>query len=124
MAAANISVPLTISAGDLMAELLPDSPSWCNIGSAVTHSIYRGLRDLAQSRPGEPPDLLPEVMQVGAAAEFAISASALILDYCGRYYGHDPAAHVQAARQRREQIDTRMLRAARSTRAQLPAWRP
>jgi hypothetical protein len=124
IASANISVPLTIKAGDLMAELLPDSPSWYNIGSAVTHSVFWGLRDVVQSRPGEPLDLLPDVMEVGAAAESAISASALILDRCGRYYGQDPKAPVQRAQQRRERIDALMRRAASSTWAQLPAWRP
>jgi hypothetical protein len=123
IASANISVPLTINIGDLMADLLPDSPSWYNIGSAVTHSVFWGLRDVVQSDPGEPLDLLPDVMQVGAAAESAISASALILDRCGRYYGQDPGAQVQRARQRREKIDALMRRAVTSTWAQLPAWR-
>src|SRR5205814_284544 len=39
-----VSVPLKINVTELMAELLPDSPSWYNIGSSVTHSIYWGLR--------------------------------------------------------------------------------
>ena len=124
IASANISVPLTIKVGDLMAELLPDSPSWYNIGSAVTHSVFWGLRDVVQSRPREPLDLLPDVMEIGAAAEAAIAASGLILDRCGRYYGHDPQTHVQGARQRREKIDALMRRAATSNWAQLPAWRP
>jgi len=124
IAAANISVALTVKAGDLMAELLPDSPSWYNIGSAVTHSVFWGLRDVVQSRPGEPLDLLPDVMEVGAAAESAISASALILDRCGRYYGHDPRSQVQRAQEHREKIDALMRRAATSTWAQLPVWRP
>jgi hypothetical protein len=68
-------------------------------------------------------DLLPDVMEMGAAAEAAISASGLILDRCGRYYGHDPQAHVQGARERREKIDALMRRAATSTWVQLPAWR-
>jgi hypothetical protein len=124
IASANISVPLTIKAGDLMAELLLDSPSWYNVGSAVTHSVFWGLRDVVQSRPGGPLDLLPDVMETGAAAEAAISASGLILDRCGRYYGHDPQAHVQRAQERREKIDALMHRAAKSNWAQLPAWRP
>jgi len=48
-----VAVPLKINITELMAELLPDSPSWCNIGSSVTHSIYWGLRDVSHSRPGE-----------------------------------------------------------------------
>jgi hypothetical protein len=35
-----VSVPLKVNVTKLMAELLPDSPSWYNIGSSVTHSIY------------------------------------------------------------------------------------
>jgi hypothetical protein len=120
----NISVPLTISVGDLMAEYLPDSPSWYNVGSAVTHSIFWGLRDVTRSRPGEPLDLMPDVLEAGAAAESAISAAGLILDRCGRYYGHDPQMYVQRARERREQVDALMRQAVTSTWAQLPAWRP
>ena len=41
-----VSVSPKINVTDLMAELLPDSPSWYNIGSSVTHSIYWGLRDV------------------------------------------------------------------------------
>jgi hypothetical protein len=117
-------VAFTVKAGDLMAELLPDSPSWYNIGSAVTHSVFWGLRDVVHSRPGEPLDLLPDVMEVGAAAESVISASALILDRCGRYYGHDPRSQIQRAQEHREKIDALMRRAATSTWAQLPVWRP
>jgi hypothetical protein len=50
-----VSVPLKVNVTELMAELLPDSPSWYNIGSSVTHSVYWGLRDVDGSRPGEPP---------------------------------------------------------------------
>jgi len=124
LASANISVPLEISVSNLMAELLPESPSWYNIGSAVTHGIFWGLRDVVQSDPGEPLDLMPKVLEVGAAAESAISASGLILDHCGRYYGHDPSRHVRRAQERRERIDALMRRAVTSTWAQLPAWRP
>jgi hypothetical protein len=49
-----VSVPLKVNVTELMAELLPDSPSWYNIGSSVTHSIYWGLRDVNSSRSGEP----------------------------------------------------------------------
>jgi hypothetical protein len=83
----------------LMAELLPDSPSWYNVGSSVTYGIYWGLR----------------VLDVGAAVESAISASALILDRGGRCYGHDPGAYVQRSRERREAIDGLMCRATRSS---------
>jgi hypothetical protein len=115
-----VSVSLKINVTELMTELLPDSPSWYNIGSSVTHSIYWGLRDVDGSRPGEPLALTPSVLDVGAAAESAISASALILDRCGRCYGHDPGAHVQSSKDRREAIDTLMRRATGSSWAHIP----
>jgi hypothetical protein len=43
-------VPLKINVTELMAKLLPDSPSWYNIGSSVTDSTYWGLRDVDGSR--------------------------------------------------------------------------
>jgi hypothetical protein len=97
-----IAIPLKVNVTQLMAELLPDSPSWYNIGSSVTHSIYWGLRDVNHSRPGEPLALTPSVLDVGAAVESALSASALILELCGRMTGHDPtgpcSAHTRAPR--------------------------
>ena len=119
-----VSVPLKINVTELMAELLPDSPSWYNIGSSVTHSIYWGLRDVDHSNPGEPLALTPNVLDVGAAAESAVSASGLILERCARCYGHDPSAHVRRTRQRREAIDSLMRRATKSTWAHIPAEQP
>jgi hypothetical protein len=115
------TVPLKINITDLMAELLPDSPSWYNIGSSVTHSIYWGLRDVNHSRPGESLTLTPNVLDIGAAVESAISASALILDRCGRMNGHDPTTHVQRTQKRRAEVDALMKRAATSTWAHIPA---
>jgi hypothetical protein len=86
-----ISVPLKINITQLMAELLPDSPSWYNIGSSVTHSTYWGLRDVDRTRPGQPPALTPNVLDVGAAAESAISASGLILSRCAGAMAMIPA---------------------------------
>jgi len=119
-----VSVPLKITITELMAELLPDSPSWYNIGSSVTHSIYWGLRDVDHSRPGEPLALTPNVLDVGAAACSAISASALILDHCGKMNGHDPTAHIQRAKERREEVDALMRRAVTSAWAHIPAEPP
>ena len=53
-------VPLKINVSELMAELLPDSPSWYNIGSSVTRSLYGGLRDINHSRPDQPLALTPQ----------------------------------------------------------------
>ncbi len=52
-------VPLKINVSELMAELLPDSPSWYNIGSSVTRSLHWGLRDINHSRPDQPLALTP-----------------------------------------------------------------
>jgi hypothetical protein len=116
-----VAIPLKINITELMAELLPDSPGWYNIGSSVSHSIYWGLRDVNHSRPGESLALTPNVLDVGAAVESAISASALILDRCGRMNGHDPAPHVQRAQKRRAEVDALMRRAVTSTWAHIPA---
>jgi hypothetical protein len=109
-----VAAPLKINITELMAEWLPDSPSWYNVGSSVAHSTYWGLRDVNHSRPGEPLALTPNVLDVGAAAESAISASALILDRCGRMNGYDPTAHVQHAQKRRAEVDALMRRAVTS----------
>lgn len=117
----NATVPLKINITELMAELLPDSPSWYNIGSSVTHSIYWGLRDVNHSSPGEALDLTPNVLDVGAAVESAISASALILEHGARMTGHDPTVHVQRAQKRREEVDALMKSAVTSAWAHIPA---
>jgi hypothetical protein len=116
-----VAEPLKINVSELMAGMLPDSPSWYNIGSSVSHSMYWGLRDVDHSRPGEPLALTPNVLDVGAAVESAISASALILDRCGRMTGHDPTAQVQHAQKRRAEIDALMKRATTSAWAHVPA---
>ena len=116
-----VAVPLKINITELMAELLADSPSWYNIGSGVTHSTYWGLRDVSHSRPGEALALTPNVLDVGAAVESAISSSALILDRCGRMNGHDPTAHVRCALKRRAEVDAPMRRAVTSAWAHIPA---
>ena len=124
MQSLRVAVNLKINVTELMAELLPDSPSWYNIGSSVTHSIYWGLRDVNHSRPGEPLALTPNMLDIGAAAESAISASALILDRCGRMNGHDPTAQVQRAQERRAKVDALMRRAVNSAWAHIPAEPP
>jgi hypothetical protein len=125
LASANVSVPLQIIVSELMAELLPDSPSWYNIGSSVAHSYYWGLRDVNGSRPSQPLSLTPDVMAVGAAAETAISASALILDRFGKMNGHDPSTQIQHAMKRREEVDALMRRATTTSAwACIPAETP
>jgi hypothetical protein len=119
-----VSVPLDINVTELMAELLPDSPSWYNVGSSVTHSTYWGLRDVNHSGPGESLALTPNVLDIGAAVESAISASSLILDHCGRMNGHDPTAQVDRAQERRGEVDALMRRAVTSAWARIPTETP
>lgn len=121
LASPTVSADLKVNVTKLMAEMLPDSPSWYNIGSSVAHSIYWGLRDVVGSPPGEPLALTPNVLEVGAAVVTAISASGLILDRCARYYGHDPSTYVGRTKGRREEIDVLMRRAVSSTWAYVPA---
>jgi hypothetical protein len=115
------SAPTKIDITQLMAGWLPESPSWYNVGSSVTHSIYWGLRDIDHSLPSEPPALTPDVVDVGAAVESALSASALIMDRCGRMNGHDPSSHVADARKRRKEVDILMRRAVTSAWAHISA---
>ncbi len=115
-----VSVPLKLDITELTAELLSDSPSWYNIGSSVIHSYYWGLRDVDSASPGRRMALAPNMLDVGAAVESAISASGLIIDRVGRYYGHDPSFEVQRTRERRQQVDVLMIRAARSSWAYVP----
>jgi hypothetical protein len=105
-----VSVPLKLDVTELMDSLLSDSPGWYNAGSSVTHSYYWGLRDAIGSRPGDQPALGPDLLNVGAAVESAISASGLILARCAGYYGHDPEPHLRRSRARREEIDVLMQR--------------
>jgi hypothetical protein len=115
------AVPTKVNITELTAELLPDSPSWYNIGSSITHSYYWGLRDVNHSRPGDSLTLTPNVLDAGAAVLSALSASALILDRCGRMTGHDPGPQVERTQDRRGRVDALMRRAATSAWAQIPA---
>ena len=115
------SVPLKVEVAAMMAQWLPDSPSWYNVASSVTHSIYWGLRDVNDSSPGQPLALTPNVLDLGAAVEAATSASALLMDRCGRMTGHDPSPYIQSTQGRRNEIDMLMRRAVASTWARIPA---
>jgi hypothetical protein len=111
-----VRVPVKLDITDLMTKLLPDSPSWYNISSSITHSHFWGLRDAVTSAGGEPLAMAPNLMDVGAAAECAISASGLIISRCAAYYGQDPTPHVQRSQERRARIDRHMQKLARSQR--------
>jgi hypothetical protein len=80
--APKVRVPVKLDVTDMMTKLLLDSPSWYNISSSVAHSHFWGLRDAVISAGDEPLALTPNLMDVGAAAECAISASGLIVSRC------------------------------------------
>jgi hypothetical protein len=121
---ADVEAPLRINVSEYMAAWLPDSPSWYNIGSSVTHSIYWGLRAVNHSKASEPLALTPSVREVGAAAWAALCASALILDRSGRMNGHDPTPHVRPTYDRRAEVDALLRRAATSIWAHVAADPP
>lgn len=52
--------------------------------------------------------LTPDLMEVAAAAESAISASALIIERHATYYGYDPEPRVRQSRKRRTMLDVLM----------------
>lgn len=104
----SVSVPMKLDITELMSGLLTESPTWYNVSSGVTHSLYWGLRDAVASRLGEPLALTPDLLEVGAAAESAISASGLILARCASYFGHDADEQLRATAERRESIDRLM----------------
>jgi hypothetical protein len=73
-----------------------ENHSQCNLGTA-----HRGGGRNVWTSPGNDPDLL----EVAAAAESAISASALIIRRHAMYYGHDPEPRLRQSRQRRDMLD-------------------
>lgn len=104
MPTAGVSVPIGVQVGPLMAKLLPESPTWYNISSGTAHGATWVLRDAVMSSD---PDLTltPDLLEVAAATQSAISASALIIKGYGLYYGHDPEVWVRRSRQRRCMLD-------------------
>lgn len=114
--APKVRVPVNLDVTELMANVLPDSPSWYNISSSVTHSYFWGLRDAVSSAAGEPLAMTPDLLDVGAAAQCAISASGLIIAKCASYYGHDPKPHLQRSADHRAALDPYMQRIALSRR--------
>lgn len=56
--------------------------------------------------------LQPNLMQVAAAGQFAISGSRLIIETIAEYYGHDPHLAGAPSRARRDALDPYMTRLA------------
>ena len=103
-----VKVPVKLDIGPLMSSLLPDSPGWYRISSGIAHSAAWVLRDAVAGKSGPDLALTPDLMEVAAAAESAISASALIIERHATYYGYDPEPRVRQSRQRREMLDVLM----------------
>jgi hypothetical protein len=60
-------------------------------------------------RAGPELALTPDLLEVAAASQTAISASELLLDRYGNYFGFDPEPYTRKSRQRRAILDTLML---------------
>lgn len=103
-----VKVPVKLDIGSLMAALLPDSPGWYRISSGIAHSAAWVLRDAMAGTSGPDLELTPDLMEVAAAAQTAISASALIIERHATYYGHAPEPRMQRSSQRRTMLDVLM----------------
>ncbi|MDN3353183.1 hypothetical protein [Actinomadura sp. DC4] len=114
LASPKASVPVRLDVTELMSELLPDSPAWYNLSSGVTHSYYWALRGAVASSPGESLVLAPDLLEIAAAAQTAISASALVIARCAAYYGRDPQLYVRQSGDRRKTLDPYMRQVAAS----------
>ena len=85
-----VKIPVKLDIGPLMTSLLPDSPGWYRISSGIAHSADWVLQDAVAGTTGPDLMLTPDLMEVAAAAESAISASALIIERHATYFGYDP----------------------------------
>jgi hypothetical protein len=103
-----VKVPVKLDIGPLISSLLPDSPGWYRISSGIAHSAAWVLHDAIAGTSGPDLALTPDLMEVAAAAESAISASALIIERHATYYGYDPEPRVRQSRQRRAMLDVLM----------------
>jgi len=108
---AHVKVPIKLDITSLMSELLPESPTWYAISSGVAHSATWALDSAIVSDQFESNlTLTPDVMEIAAAAETVISASALVIKTYGLYYGHNPDTRVCRSQQRRDVLDRLMVR--------------
>jgi hypothetical protein len=103
-----VKVPVKLEIGPLMNAFLPDSPGWYRISSGIAHSAAWVLHDAVAGTSGPDLALTPDLMEVAAAAESAISATALIIERHATYYGYDPEPRVRESRQRRAMLDVLM----------------
>lgn len=104
-----VKVPVKLDIGPLMAKLLPESPGWYLLSSGIAHSAAWVLH-AAVTGPANGPELAltPDLLEVAAAAETAISGSALIIHTHATYHGYDPEPRLRQSRQRRNMLDVLM----------------
>jgi hypothetical protein len=92
-----------------MEELLAESPGWYLLSSSVSHSTPWVLDSaVVGDRVGTELSLTPDLLEVAAATQTAISASALILERHAVYFGFDPEPYTRKSGQRRMMLDTLM----------------
>ncbi len=104
-----VKAPVRVDIGPLMAALLPESPGWYLQSSGVVHSAVWILHGaVAGETAGPELALTPDLLEVAAAAESAISGSALIIQTHATYYGYDAGPRVKKSRQRRNMLDVLM----------------
>jgi hypothetical protein len=105
----DVSTPIKFETGPLMEELLGESPSWYLLSSGVTHSAPWVLHSaVVGDRNGPELSLTPDLLEVAAASQTAISASELVLERHANYFGFDPEPYTRKSRQRRTMLDTLM----------------
>jgi hypothetical protein len=105
----DVSTPIKFETGPLMEELLGESPGWYLISSGVSHSGPWVLHSaVVGDRTGPELSLTPDLLEVAAASQTAISASELILERHANYFGFDPEPYKRKSRQRRMMLDTLM----------------
>jgi len=103
-----VKAPVKLDIGPLMTSLLPDSPGWYRISSGTAHSAAWVLHNAVAGTSGPDLALTPDLLDVAAAAESAVSASALIIERHAMYYGHDPEPRVRQSKKRRAMLDVLM----------------
>jgi hypothetical protein len=104
-----VKVAVKVDIGPLMAALLPESPGWYVLSSGIAHSSAWVLHAAVTGAANGPElALTPDLLEVAAAAESAISGSALIIQTHATYYGYDPEPRVRQSRQRRDMLDVLM----------------
>jgi len=104
-----VKVPVKLDIGPIMTSLLPESPGWYLLSSGVAHSAAWVLDSaVTEETAGPHLGLTPDLLEVSAAAESAISASALIIQRHATYYGYDPEPRARKSRQRRTILDVLM----------------